>query len=755
MGCVRQLQCYVFLIVISLLPAALAESTTLKLSLPGCPDKCGNVTIPYPFGTRPGCYRDDGFRITCNESTSTSTGTGTAPKVLLGTNSSNIEVIDINITSGETRVYKFIAFRCYNMSDQVEFNNTRASMDLTNRPFVFSHKRNKFTVIGCYNLAYIVGQGEDSYQSGCASFCDNNLMNSTTDGSCNGLGCCQTSIRSALHYYEVQWGFKNNPDWHFNPCIYAVLAEEDWYKFRVQDLTQFDFFKRNKNGVPMVLDWAIRNNGQCQDGVEKSTDRACLSNHSICNNASNGEGYLCQCMQGYQGNPYLPNGCIDIDECITRDKNPCSQNAICVNTDGNVTCSCPKGTHGNPYTKDGTCIKDPEKFPYPARVAISTILGIAIFVGLCLLVAAQQQHKRHMKEKEEYQRYYSMMDNYLRVFSKKQIEIATDGFAETHVLGTGGQGKVYKGILEDNQVVAIKKAKEVEETQKEEFVNEILLLSQINHKNIVRLLGSCLEVKIPMLVYEFVPNGTLFELLHGKSNCRPISLGTRLRIALESAEALDYLHSSISRSILHGDVKSANILLQDDYHAKVSDFGASNLVPIDDTQVVKVVQGTRGYLDPEYVATAVLTKKSDVYSFGVVLLEIITRKCAIFTDETSERKHLASYFVSTVTKNKLHSLLDQEIVTNKEKVIEVLHEVSGLAVWCLSVREEDRPTMRQVVEKLQQLERFYSSLIGLEKVGEETEILLGESMPFCSSDTSAFHSTGYSSVLEIETRLPR
>ncbi|KAJ4789901.1 Wall-associated kinase family protein [Rhynchospora pubera] len=232
-----------------------------------------------------------------------------------------------------------------------------------------------------------------------------------------------------------------------------------------------------------------------------------------------------------------------------------------------------------------------------------------------------------------------------------------------------------------------------------------------------------------MLVYEFVPNGTLFELLHGKSNCRPISLGTRLRIALESAEALDYLHSSISRSILHGDVKSANILLQDDYHAKVSDFGASNLVPIDDTQVVKVVQGTRGYLDPE--------------------------KCAIFTDETSERKHLASYFVSTVTKNKLHSLLDQEIVTNKEKVIEVLHEVSGLAVWCLSVRGEDRPTMRQVVEKLQQLERFYSSLIGLEKVEEETEILLGESTPYCSSDTSAFHSTGYSSVLEIETRLPR
>ncbi|KAJ3687329.1 hypothetical protein LUZ61_016493 [Rhynchospora tenuis] len=347
------------------------------------------------------------------------------------------------------------------------------------------------------------------------------------------------------------------------------------------------------------------------------------------------------------------------------------------------------------------------------------------------------------------------MDNYLRVFSKKQIENATDSFAESRVLGAGGQGKVYKGLLEDNQFVAIKKAKEVEETGRGEFVNEILLLSQINHKNIVRLLGCCLETKIPMLVYEFVPNGTLSDLLHGRKRNRPIPLGIRLRIALESAVALDYLHSTISRSILHGDVKSENILLDDEYHAKVSDFGASNLVPIDDTQVVKVVQGTRGYLDPEYVATAVLTKKSDVYSFGVVLLELITRKCAIFRDETSERKHLASCFLSNASKNKLHELFDKQIVSNREKVIEVLYEVSDLAVWCLNVRGEDRPTMRQVVEKLQHLGRLHSNLLGPELVPEETDSLLGESTYYSTSDTSAFHSTAYCSALEIETRVPR
>lgn len=110
-----------------------------------------------------------------------------------------------------------------------------------------------------------------------------------------------------------------------------------------------------------------------------------------------------------------------------------------------------------------------------------------------------------------------MMDNQLRVFSKRQIEIATNNFDENYILGSGGRGKVFKGVFDNNKTVAIKMSKEVEESQREEFVNEIILLSQINHKNIVTLLGCCLEVKIPMLVYELVPNGTLFELLHGNS----------------------------------------------------------------------------------------------------------------------------------------------------------------------------------------------------------------------------------------------
>ncbi|KAJ4789936.1 Wall-associated kinase family protein [Rhynchospora pubera] len=749
MASLRQLQFDSFLntstLICLFLLTTLATSTTMNssMSLPGCPDKCGNITIPYPFGIGTGCHRI-GFNITCDLST-----TSSRAFLFLGSDPLyNVELMDINITGGEARAYQKIDYVCYNEQNNTITSKT-AVMDLTFSPsYLLSNRRNKFTAIGCYTLANIASIVRDTagVRSGCVSYCGN--LNGTTGdgGPCNGLGCCQTAIPAGLNYYEVNWGYNISYGWRFNPCNYAVLVEEDWYKFQVRDLSGLDFYERNENGVPVVVDWAIRDNGTCQHGVEISPNPACLSNRSSCQNISNGEGYLCQCLPGYEGSPYIPGGCIDIDECNITDKNPCS--GICTNTDGNFTCSCPKGTHGNPYGKDGICIKNPENFPYPARVAISTILGVAVFLGLCLLVASHIQQKRHMKEKEEYEKYYQMMDNHLRVFSSKQIENATNNFSESNVLGAGGQGNVYKGLLENNQVVAIKKAREFEETQRGEFVNEIILLSQINHKNIVRLLGCCLEVKIPMLVYEFVPNGTLFYLLH-RNKTRPISLGARLKIALESAVALDYLHSSISRSIIHGDVKSANILLDTDYTVKVSDFGASSVVPVD--EIVELVHYSVGYLDPECLYTRIITKNSDVYSFGVVILELITRKQAVYLDEKGDKQPLSTGFLSKASKNKHRAMFDVEIVTNDEKVMGVLDKICDIAVQCLSPKGEDRPTMWQVVEELQKLVRFHNSLESWPHDPQKTENLLGETKLCSLSDESDSNSTKYcTSELEID-----
>nr|GEX07975.1 wall-associated receptor kinase 2-like [Tanacetum cinerariifolium] len=253
-----------------------------------------------------------------------------------------------------------------------------------------------------------------------------------------------------------------------------------------------------------------------------------------------------------------------------------------------------------------------------------------------------------------------------KVFTVVELEKATNNYAEDRVLGRGGYGTVYKGILMDQRVIAIKKSRVMGETQIEPFINKVVILTQVNHRNVVKVLGCCLESEVPLLVYEYASNGTLYDHIHGKETMTWLSWENRLRVAEEVAGAFSYLHSAAATPVIHRDVKSANILLDDNYTTKIADFRASRLVLIDQTQVTTLVQGTLGYLDHEYFHTSQLTEKSDVYSFGVILEPRFIR----------------------------------------EGILEQLQEIGELVKRCLNLTARERPTMKEVVIQLEGLRRF-------------------------------------------------
>jgi serine/threonine protein kinase len=312
------------------------------------------------------------------------------------------------------------------------------------------------------------------------------------------------------------------------------------------------------------------------------------------------------------------------------------------------------------------------------------------------------------------------------IFTEAELAEATDKFDDKNIIGRGGHGTVYKGTLKDGTMIAVKRCVMISEQQQKEFGKEMLILSQINHKNIVKLLGCCLEVDVPMLVYEFIPNGTLFQFIHSDNGSRNISFSTRIHIALESALALSYLHLWASPPILHGDVKSSNILLDENYEAKVSDFGASILAPADKSQFMTLVQGTCGYLDPEYMQTCMLTDKSDVYSFGVVLLELLTGKTAFNLEGPENERSLSFRFLSAMKEGRLMDVIDDSIKNDSGTWL--LEEVAELARQCLEMVGARRPAMRDVAEKLERLSKIIEyPWLPAQPDPEEMESLLGDS----------------------------
>ncbi|GJN03905.1 hypothetical protein PR202_ga21400 [Eleusine coracana subsp. coracana] len=644
-----------------------SSAATENIALDGCESKCGDVDVPYPFGASNGCHRT-GFKVTCRRAAAQQ------PKPFLWPNGP--EVLSVNIRNSTVRVRGTVWSFAVGTSttNGTEIHVLPVNLQST---FALSAARNSLVVVGCgFHVALArpaaaAREGDDDVTFGtCAPLCPGAKQRKLRHGPCDGVGCCEVPVPVVgLASFRVRfaWVAENataRPGW-VAPGASVFAVEREWWRDRenvvpvkLSLLSSSSSSSSSGSGnasglaIPTVLDWTLTNSS-CA-AAKRSSDFGCASRNSECVDSvmSSAYGYVCRCSDGYDGNPYVPRGCTGPRMNIPAAKR----------------------------LKVRKARKMREHFFKQNR-------------GLLL---------RQLVDKDIAER---------MIFSLEELEKATNKFDPARVLGGGGHGTVYKGILSNQRVVAIKKSTFVVQREIDGFVNEVAILSQINHRNVVKLYGCCLETEVPLLVYEFIPNGTLYDHLHVESTqSRPLPWKDRLRIATEVASSLAYLHSAASTSVVHRDIKTTNILLDDHLTAKVSDFGASRGISIDQSSVTTPsVQGTYGYLDPEYFYMRRLTEKSDVYSYGVMLVELLTRKKPTML-VSSEGVGLVAHFIMSLNQGKLNEVLDELIIEEGEVEAE---EVAAIAAMCLRLKGEDRPTMRNVEMRLHALRGTESNNISI------------------------------------------
>ncbi|KAF2587638.1 hypothetical protein F2Q70_00034167, partial [Brassica cretica] len=611
-----------------------------------CQGHCGGVMIAYPFGIGESCYLEKYYEIKCLNST-------TSGKLAPFLSINNKEVVNISLPVGEA----YYMLDSIGLVDSLSFGSIRVKIPITSTgcggkelpestmnfmgtPF-FIDKVNSLIAVGCnskVSLTHIepnmvgceltsnTSKGQPSNNipfldlTGCGG---NRLSYSSEDCTkyesevkeCDGNGCCKVGLSEPRQTsgikIESNYGNSTKTTRKEN-CRVAFVTDEVYTSSNMtkpQKLFAKGYATLSLNWVIQTTNPKFMSSLSCDNikvyglntymiesemkcicdkkktylrllmyivVVEKATQETHISRKdakvSICS-------YVCLFFY--------------VNECKTQHIS-CGRMNTCVNTQG-----------------DYHCVGDKKK---------TIVIGVSSGFGALTLVSGVWWLRKFLikRRKEKRKKKFFKRNGGLLLqqelntsqgnvektknFSSRELEKATENFSQSRVLGQGGQGTVYKGMLVDGRTVAVKKSKVMDEDQLQEFINEVVILSQINHIHIVKLLGCCLETKVPILVYEFIINGNLFQHIHEESDDYTMIWGMRLRIAVDVAGALSYLHSSANSPIYGRDIKSTNILLAEKHRAKVADFGTYQ----------------------EYYRSSQFTDKSDVYSFGVVLAELIT-----------------------------------------------------------------------------------------------------------------------------------
>ncbi|VYS47119.1 unnamed protein product [Arabidopsis thaliana] len=392
-------------------------------------------------------------------------------------------------------------------------------------------------------------------------------------------------------------------------------------------------------------------------------------------------------------------------------------NTTIVNTTGNFE-DCPNGNAGKKASSNAGKIVG----SVIGILLALLLIGVAIFF---LVKKKMQYHKMHPQQQSSDQDAFKITienlctggsesgfsgnDAHLGeagniVISIQVLSDATYNFDEKNILGRGGFGIVYKGELHDGTKIAVKRMESSIISGKglDEFKSEIAVLTRVRHRNLVVLHGYCLEGNERLLVYQYMPQGTLSRHIFywKEEGLRPLEWTRRLIIALDVARGVEYLHTLAHQSFIHRDLKPSNILLGDDMHAKVADFGLVRLAPEGTQSIETKIAGTFGYLAPEYAVTGRVTTKVDVYSFGVILMELLTGRKALDVTRSEEEVHLATWFRRMfINKGSFPKAIDEAMEVNEE-TLRSINIVAELANQCSSREPRDRPDMNHVVNVL-------------------------------------------------------